>query len=192
MSAGQVERPEGALAVLAARSEGFAQGFAEGWRAAHQRVLALLGEPPPELAEGADRTPAVVARAEAAPRRGRPLGEWLTAGRREVAERMMRAGVARPGEIVRAMRAVDPEVWMPANGTGTVYGWIKRRGAELGLPPVGTGAGADDVLAAAMRWAEGVDPDLVLRGSAAARLGQIKDLRKLEGLRPFEMSGGAA
>lgn len=192
-----------------------AEGFADGWRAAHERVRALLdGAPVPAREVAAVAVAPVVAKAESGrrhaavtaaaakmrPRPGRKT-EWATAERLALLRELWAAGERSPAAIKRRLAAVSTEIPLPAGGM-----WFYRLADQQGLrpqrsrqPAAGAPGGGPaparlspaDVLAEAMRWAEGIDPDMVLRGGPAERLAQINELRALEGVPPYRLPKAA-
>lgn len=197
-----------------------AEGFADGWRAAHARVRALLDGAPVSAREVAAVAvapavaKAVVAKAESAarhaavttaaakmrPRPGRKT-PWATAERMALLRELWAAGERSPLEIKRRLAAVSTEIPVPA-GASWFYRLVDQQGlrpqrsrqvaagAPGGVPAPARVAPAE-VLAEAMRWAEGIDPDLVLRGAPAERLAQINELRALEGVPPYRLPDAA-
>jgi hypothetical protein len=161
---------------------------------------------------GVGETPQVAAALVVAPaavplvrrRKGSREGSYRTEAREAVLLRDWPAGVL-AHEIMATMRAL-PGPEMPERNL--LPQWAKERGVRRpdwfnARAAIGEGlrasydarrarAAAGDGWAAILKWAETVDPDMVLRGSPAERLAQINELRALEGLPAFKLSAAVA
>jgi hypothetical protein len=170
-------------------------------QAAKGRAPAAEAGPPPQVAA------AVVAPAAVPPVRRRKKsreGSYRTEAREAVLLRDWPAGVM-AHDIIATMRAL-PGPEMPERNL--LPQWAQERGVRRpawfnARAAIGEGlrashdarrarAAAGDGWAAILKWAETVDPDMVLRGSPAERLAQINELRALEGLPAFVLRAPVA
>jgi hypothetical protein len=168
-------------------------------QAAKGRAPAAEAGPPPQVAAAVVAPAAVPPTAKNKPG---PKGGYRTPERLVVLRRDWPAG--RPSyEILAAMNAL-PGKLIP--GGNLLAAWahqekLKRPGAWVPSASIAAGqraaraaraAALGDEWAAILKWAETVDPDMVLRGSPAERLAQINELRALEGLPAFVLRAPVA